>query len=462
MIDLIFKILAFIVAISVLVAVHEFGHYYVARRLGFRVERFSIGFGKALWRWYGKDADRVEYQVAAIPLGGYVKLLDERDTEIAPDDPELDRAFNRRPVPHRIAVLAAGPGINFLFAIFAFWVLYLIGVPDVRPLIFNVTSDSPAAAAGLRADDMIESVDGRDVETWTAATYAILDEIFADGRIELTVRGADRSLREVEIDVRGRASELSEPDALFDELGIALGPSPPAIAGQITPGGAAEAAGFLPGDTITAIDGTPVADFIELAERVRARPGETAIFTLTRDRREIELSVEIASVDEAGTRVGRIGVGPITEWPQETRDKLDALQTLQKFGPIDAGFRAVERTWDTTMLTLRLIGGMLTGEVSLRSVSGPITIADYAGDYARAGLRPFLSFLGLVSISLGIFNLLPIPILDGGQIVMQAAEWIRGGPLPERVLLIGQQLGILFFIVIFSFVFYNDLTRVLS
>jgi regulator of sigma E protease len=460
MIDLVFKILAFIVAISLLVAVHEFGHYYVARRLGFRVERFSIGFGRALFRWYGRPPDRIEYQLAAIPMGGYVKLLDERDAP--PDTPDLDRAFNRRPVLHRIAVLAAGPGINLLFAVFAFWALYLIGIPDVRPLIFGVAADSPAAVAGLRADDMIERVGERPVETWTGATYAILDEIFADGVIELTVRGADRSTREVQIDVRGRAGELSEPDALFDELGLALRPNPPATLGTIAPGGPAERAGLLPGDKVTAIDGQPVRDFLDLADLVRARPDETAVFSLDRDGQDIELEVSIERAQDAGETIGRIGVGPISEWPEDIREKLDSVQTVQRFGLFSSLTRALERTWDTTTLTLRLIGGMLTGEVSLRSVSGPITIADYAGDYARAGLSPFLSFLGLVSISLGIFNLLPIPILDGGQIVMQLAEWIRGGPLPERVLMLGQQLGILLFILIFSFVFYNDLTRVLG
>ena len=460
MIDLVFKILAFMVAISVLVAVHEFGHYYVARRLGFKVERFSIGFGRAIWRWYGRNADRVEYQIAAIPLGGYVKLLDERDAPA--DTPDLDRAFNRRPVSHRIAVLAAGPGINFLFAIVAFWALYLIGIPDVRPLIFGVAADSPAAEAGLRADDMIERVGDRPVETWTGATYAILDEIFADGIIELGVRGADRIVRDVQIDVRGRAGELSEPDALFDELGLALRPNPPATIGQVTPGMPAERAGLLPGDTVTEIGGEAVDDFIELAELVRARPGETVVFGLDRDRQAIELEVAIERTEEDGRAIGRIGVGPVSEWPPDIREKLDSIQTVQRFGFTAALSRAVERTWDTTMLTMRLIGGMVTGEVSLRSVSGPITIADYAGDYARAGLSPFLSFLGLVSISLGIFNLLPIPILDGGQIVIQAAEWVRGGPLPERVLLLGQQLGILLFLLIFSFVFYNDLSRVLG
>lgn len=459
MIDLVIKVLAFIVAISVLVAVHEFGHYYVARRLGFRVERFSIGFGRALWRWYGKDADRVEYQIAAIPLGGYVKLLDERDAPA--DTPDLDRAFNRRPVPHRIAVLAAGPGINFLFAIVAFWALYLIGVPDMRPHVFDVADGSPAAAAGLRTDDMITSVGERSVATWTTATYSILDEIFDDGVIDLEVIGADQLTRQVQIDVRGRSSELTEPDALFSELGIFLRPIPPATAGQISSGGAAERAGILTGDSIIAINGEAVRNFESLRAQVSNMPGETAVFLVERAGRTIELEVLVDSVETDAGAAGRIGVGA-AEWPEEIREKISSLQTVQRFGPIAALNEGVRRTWDTTTLTLQLIGRMFTGEVSLRSVSGPITIADYAGDYARAGLSPFLSFLGLVSISLGIFNLLPIPILDGGQIVMQLAEWVRGGPLPERVLLIGQQLGILFFILIFSFVFYNDLTRVFS
>lgn len=460
MIDLVIKILAFVVAISVLVAVHEFGHYYVARRLGFRVERFSIGFGRALWRWYGKDADRVEYQIAAIPMGGYVKLLDERDAP--PDTPDLERAFNRRPISHRIAVLAAGPGINFLFAIVAFWALYMVGVPDMKPLVFDVEADSPAALAGLRADDMIETVGERSVATWTTATYAILDQIFAAGIIELQVRGADLRARDISIDVRDRTGALSEPDALFDVLGISLRPAPPATAGQITADGAAERAGILPGDTIAAINGVAIDDFVDLAERVRGMPGEAAVFTLNRGGRSIELEVAIDTVDDAGSNVGRIGVGPVTEWPEDIREKLDSVQTVQRFGPVAALREGVRRTWDTTTLTLRLISRMITGDVSLRSVSGPIMIADYAGDYARAGLSPFIGFLGLISISLGILNLLPIPILDGGQIVIQAAEWVTGGPLPERVLIFGQQLGMLFLFLVFSFVFYNDLTRVLS
>ena len=266
----------------------------------------------------------------------------------------------------------------------------------------------------------------------------------------------------MQIDVRGRASELTEPDALFDELGIASLPAPPATAGSVSTGGSAERAGMLPGDTIKAIDGVPVRNFIDLAEQVGSMPGVTSVFTLDRDGREIELEVAIDRIEDGGASIGRIGVGPLTQWPEPMREKLQSLQTVQRFGPITALAEGVRRTWDTTTLTLRLIGGMFTGEVSLRSVSGPITIADSAGDYARAGISPFLSFLGLVSISLGIFNLLPIPLLDGGQIVMQAAEWVRGGPLPERILLIGQQVGILFFILIFSFVFYNDLTRVFS
>jgi regulator of sigma E protease len=454
--DVLIKILAFIVAVSVLVAVHEFGHYWVARRLGFKVERFSIGFGRALWQWRGRDADRVEYRIAAIPLGGYVKLLDERDAP--PDTPELERAFNRRPIPHRIAVLAAGPLFNFGFAVVAFWAMYVAGVPGVAPMVFSVEEGSPAARAGLVADDVIESVGGRAVVTWEGATFAILDELLASGVIDMQVRHADGTTASVRLDVRGRESELTEPEALFDRLGISPQPVRSPVAGEVVSGGAAEQAGVLVGDRFTHLDGVRITSFDEFAETVRARPGETVVLGLERNGAPIELRVTIAATEQNGVSVGQIGVGH--RWSPDVIERLRALQTEQRFGLVEAFTRGAARTWEVSALTVRMLGRMVIGDVSLRNMAGPISIADYAGDHAQAGLSPFLSFLAVVSISLGILNLLPVPLLDGGQIVFQVAEWVKGAPMSERALAFGQQLGILFFILLISFVFYNDLTRV--
>lgn len=454
--DVLIKILAFIIAVSVLVAVHEFGHYWVARRLGFKVERFSIGFGRALLHWRGRDADRVEYRIAAIPLGGYVKLLDERDAP--PGTPELERAFNRRPIPHRIAVLAAGPLFNFVFAIAAFWAMYVAGVPGIAPVVFAVDAGSPAARAGIVADDRIEAVGGREVVTWEGATFAILDELLASGVIDMQVRDADGTLRTVRIDVRGRESELTEPEALFERLGLNPQPVPPPVAGEVVAGLAAEQAGIREGDRFVAIDGVPVVTFEAFAQEVRARPGETVAIDLERDGQRLTLPITIGAIVQDGGEIGQIGVGH--RWPPEVIERLRSLQAEQKFGVIEAVGHGVAHTWEISALTVRMLGRMVIGDVSLRNMAGPISIADYAGEHARAGLSPFLSFLAVVSISLGILNLLPVPLLDGGQIVFQLVEWIKGTPLSERALAFGQQVGILFFILLISFVFYNDLTRV--
>jgi len=457
MLDLLFKILAFVVAISVLVAVHEYGHFWVARKLGFKVERFSIGFGRALIRWYGRAPDRVEYQIAAIPLGGYVKLLDERDMQV-PDE-ERHRAFNQRPIPHRIAVLFAGPAFNFIFAVIAFWAMFVAGIPGTKPIVMRVSDDSAAAQSGLEADDEIRSVGGRPVETWEGATLAILDQLLDDGVIEMEVSKTGGALANIEIDVRGRESELTEPDALFTGIGISPRPIVPAVAGVVDAGLPAEQAGMVAGDRITSIDGRFVEGFNEIARLVRERPGQEASFTIQRDGRELDLDIEIASIDTESGPVGRIGVRPLQEWPAEL---VERLRAEQKFGVIEGFERGVDKTWEMSALTVRMLGRMVIGDVSLRNMSGPITIADYAGDSAQAGLSAFLNFLAVISISLGILNLLPIPLLDGGQIVYQVVELIKGTPLSERALLFGQQLGILFFILLMSFVFYNDLTRVFN
>ena len=456
--DFVFSLLAFVVAISVLVAVHEYGHFWVARKLGFKVLRFSIGFGKPLWKWRGRAPDQVEYWISSIPLGGYVKMLDEREGPV--EEHERDRAFNRRPIPQRIAVLLAGPGFNFLFAIVVYWLMFVSGVPGIRPIVEDVAPGSLAEAAGLRPGDVIETIGGGPTATLEDAVLTIFDELLADGRIDLTVHALDEAPRSVELDVRGRVSALTEPDALFPGLGFSLGPLAlvPADIDRIDLGSPAEQAGFAAGDRVVAAEGEAIRGWQQWVAFVRARPGQTVSTQVLREGREIELTLVIGTVEENGVAVGRIGT-----WPARLSDEIvERIRTEQRYGPIAAVSRSVARTWEMSALTVRLLGHMLMGEVSLRNASGPIMIAAYAGDSAALGLTAFLSFLGIVSISLGIMNLLPIPILDGGQIVFQIAEWLKGAPLSERALAFGQQLGIAFLIVLMGVVFYNDLSRIFA
>jgi len=459
MIDVVSSILAFIVAISVLVAVHEYGHFWVARRLGFKVLRYSIGFGKPFARWRGKGPDYTEYWLSSIPLGGYVKLLDEREGPVP--EAEAPRAFNRRPIPHRIAVLLAGPGFNFLFAIVAYWAMFVSGVPGIKPIVGMVTDGTVAAESGLRTDDQILSVGGRETATWEGALIAILDELLADGRIDLVVREAGGNERRVELDVRGRESELTEPDALFTGLGFSPGPTMPADIARVDPDSPAERAGLRADDRVLAVSGAGVPreriqSWQQWLELIRRHPGETVDLDVERDGSFVQLSMTIGVVEEDGERIGRIGAWRPTSLPP---DLLERIQAEQRYGPIESLVRGAEKTWEMTALTVRMLARMFTGDVSYRNVSGPISIASYAGDSAAAGVTAFLSFLAIVSISLGIMNLLPVPLLDGGQIVYQLVELLKGSPLSERTMIMGQQLGIMLLIVLMSFVFYNDLTR---
>lgn len=501
MVDVALSIIAFIVAIGVLVSVHEYGHFWVARKLGFKVLRFSVGFGRPFARWTGGAPDHVEYWLSSVPLGGYVKLLDEREGPV--DEAERHRAFNRRPIPHRIAVLAAGPGFNFLFAIVAYWVMFVSGVPALKPIVGAVSDGSIAAVAGVRADDEIMSVGGRPTATWEQAVVAILDELLADGRIELELSDVDGNARFAELDVRGLESELTEPDALFSGLGFRPGPTMPPDIERVDPDSPAERAGLMAGDRVLAVDAEPVDNWQSWLETIRSRPGETVSLLVLRENREadlelrvgaaenggerigtavtrslqslpndiaervpdeerfgvVELTMRIGEVEEGGERVGRIGAWRPTQLPPEV---IERVRTEERYGVVEGLFQGAAKTWEMTALTVRMLVRMVVGDVSLRNVSGPISIAAYAGDSAEAGLTAFLSFLSIVSISLGIMNLLPIPLLDGGQIVYQVAELLKGSPLSERAMLIGQQLGIVFLIVLMSFVFYNDITRMFS
>jgi regulator of sigma E protease len=447
-------VLAFIVAIGVLVAVHEYGHFWMARRLGIRVLRFSIGFGRPLWSRRGKSG--TEYVLAAIPLGGYVKLLDERE---GPVDPAvLAQAYNRKPVWARILVLLAGPLANFLFAVAAYWVLFVAGVPTLKPVVGEVTADSMAARAGLRAGDEIVGVGSHDTTSREAAVLALLQELMNASPITLRVQDGEGNARSVELRPEGDRRELTEPGALLPGLGFEFWyPRIPARVGKVLPGSPAERAGLREGDEIVNVDGQAVSDFEGLVALVQPRPGQRLELSVLRDGDTIAVPVEVESQREGERLVGRIGLQPAP--PAELPD---GMRTLERHAPLAALTRATEKTWDMSVLTVRMLWNVATGDVSVKNLSGPINIAEYAGFSARQGVLAFLSFLAIVSVSLFVLNLLPIPILDGGQIVFQLAELAKGSPLSDRAQAVGQQIGLFLLLVLMSFAFYNDLSRLFS
>jgi regulator of sigma E protease len=450
-------LLWFVIAVGLLVTVHEFGHFWVARRLGFKVLRFSVGFGRPLLKRVA-GADRVEYVLAMIPLGGYVKLLDEREGPVAPAD--LPRSFTRRPPWQRIVVLLAGPAFNILFAVLVLWgMLWVNGVTEVRPTVGEVTADSIAARAGLRAGDDIRAINGSPVGSQRDVVFGLLDAMSSRGEADLSVRGAGGDAREAALSVPDASERrrLTEPAELFRGLGFQFWmPVPPAVLGPVTAGGPAARAGLAAGDRILAIDGVRMNDFRQLVEYIKARPDRPITVDYRRGSTERTTTLQVASEEEAGKRIGRIRVMQ----PQLSYPDSMLLHTDLSAGAALA--RAGGEAWGMTLLQGRLFWRMVLGRVSLKNLSGPLSIAEFAGESADAGVASFLSFLVLISLSLGFLNLLPIPILDGGQIVFQLVEWLKGSPLSERAQAFGQQVGIALLIVLMGVALYNDIARQFS
>ena len=447
------SLLALIVTLGVLISFHEFGHFWVARRLGVKVLRYSIGFGRPLWLRRGRDG--VEYVVAAIPLGGYVKMLDEREGEVAPEERHL--AFNRQSVSRRIAIVAAGPLANFLFAIFAYGVMFMVGVPGEKPLVGDVQPGSIAQEGGLQAGDLIVAVDGEPTPTLQAALLALVDRTMSGEVIQVQVRDEDGRLHVRNLDVRGR-EQLAEGDQVMESLGISRWRPPlPAVVAEVQPGGPADEAGLQPGDRILAVDGQPIQDWGQWAEYVRERPGQNLVVRLERDGREEILRIATATVETEGGVIGQIGA--IAEVPEEYRE---AVGVVVRYGPLQAMVQAADQTWDMSLLTLRMLGRMLIGTASLDNISGPITIARFAGETATYGIIPFLSFLALVSISLGVINLLPVPVLDGGHLLYYLIELVKGSPVSETAQGLGQRVGIVVLLALMSLALFNDFSRLVE
>ncbi len=447
-------LIAFLVTLGVLIVVHEYGHYLAAKRCGVKVLQFSVGFGRALYtRRYGKD--ETEFILAAFPLGGYVRMLDEREAPV--ETHEIHRAFNRQSVWKRIVIVAAGPVANLLLAILLYWVLFMTGLPGLRPLIGEVPAGSPAAEASIKTEELIVRVGRTSVSTWQDVRWALLQESLATERVEIEARvgGMETHLHQLDV------SELKHDDAKADvlaQLGLnPYRPSWPARIGEIVPGGAAERAGLLVEDEVLAINGIAVARWEDFASTIRQSPGKTLLLKVRRGEETVSLKLAPEMVGEGVEKSGRAGAAYVM-----SEAEIDRFMIEVRYGPLPALWQGIKKTWDTSVFSLKMLGGMLGGSVSWKSLGGPVTIGDAAGKSAMAGWKVFLSFLALVSISLGVLNLLPVPVLDGGHLMYYMVEILRGRPVSERAMEIGQKAGILLLGLLMATAFYNDINRLIT
>ncbi|MEX6501140.1 sigma E protease regulator RseP [Pseudomonas zhanjiangensis] len=445
-----YMIVGTLVALGVLVTFHEFGHFWVARRCGVRVLRFSVGFGAPLLRWH--DRHGTEFVIAAIPLGGYVKMLDEREGEVPAE--LLGQSFNRKSVRQRIAVVAAGPIANFLLALLFFWLVAMLGSMQVRPVIGAVEGGSLAAEAGLQAGQEIVAVNGEPTLGWAEVNLQLVRRLGESGSLSLSVRDQGSSAeRLLQLPLKQWLQGVDQPDPIAS-LGIRpwRPPVEPVLA-QLDPQGPGLAAGLQPGDRLLALDGQALDNWQQVVDRVRALPGRSIKLLVERNGEQVQVSVDLAARGEGEARSGYLGAGVRgVEWPPEMLREV-------RFGPMDAVAEGLRRTWSMSLLTLDSLKKMLFGELSVKNLSGPITIAKVAGASAESGLGDFLNFLAYLSISLGVLNLLPIPVLDGGHLLFYLVEWVRGRPLSERVQGWGMQIGISLVIGVMLLALVNDLSR---
>lgn len=453
--ELLQTVLAFIVVIGVLVTIHEFGHYLVARWCGVKVLKFSVGLGRPIWsRRVGPD--QTEWAISMVPLGGYVKMLDENEGQVPHED--LPRAFNRQPVGRRFAIVAAGPIANFLLAIVLYWWLFILGVNGMKPVLGSVEPGSPAAQAKFEIGETIVSIEDEPVASWQDARWALLRHAI-DRTANIKVQTVDKSGA-----IHWRQLNLSQidPNELSENFPGIIGftsyqPRIDPVVGQVIVGGVADRAGLSVNDEIIAINEMEMQSWADLVQHIRANPGRLLTLEILRNDRLIELTITPESASENGKQVGKIGIAPVAH-----SGEFDELLVTVSYPPGQAWKKAMEKTWETIILTLQMLGKMITGDVSWKNISGPISIADHAGQSAQMGLVSYLAFLALISVSIGVLNLLPIPILDGGHLMFYLIEIVKGSPISDGAILIGQKIGLAMLFTLMLFAIYNDISRLIA
>ncbi|MDX1695374.1 MAG: sigma E protease regulator RseP [Ketobacteraceae bacterium] len=448
MLDFLQIVASFIVTLGVLISVHEYGHFWVARRCGVKVLRFSIGFGKPLVRW--KDKQNTEFVIAGIPFGGYVKMLGEPGSDVS----EADKAvsFAHKPVYQRIAIVAAGPLVNLAFAILLYWLIFMVGVTRVAPVVGDVEPGSLAASAGIQPGDEIVSVDGRSTRSWDQVNFALVSRLGDDGVIELGVQPEGGNVVTEHAIAVSQWMVDEQKQGPLKALGIEqYFPPMPVIIEEVLPNKAADRYGLQKGDEILSANGQALDHWRDWVEIIRDHPGKPIAIEVARGSERLAMTIIPDVVGDGDEQYGQIGAATL---PVKMPENM--IREIQ-YGPVQAVSEALSKTWDFIALTLNAIGKMITGKISLDNLSGPVTIAKVAGDTASYGIEPFLNFMAYLSISLGVLNLLPIPVLDGGHLMYYAAEMIKGSPVSEKVQAVGNSLGLALLVMFMGLAFYNDI-----
>ncbi len=455
---------AFIFTIGIIVTIHEYGHFQVARWCGVKVIRFSIGFGQPLWRkTFG--ADQTEFVLAAIPLGGYVKMLDERELkgekagkEAQNDYSEADlaRAFNRQSVYKRMAIVLAGPMANLLLAIAIYWFLLMQGVTGMIPIIGQIEPNSIAAKANLTTGEVIQTIDDQPIKTWSEASWLLLESALEDKVVEIRALNDRNELHLHQLNLAGLGKEIERD--ILKELGISVfRPDVLPILAQVVSNGAAEKAGLLPDDKVISINGVETDTWRDVVNIVQASPNKSLSFTIQRQQQIVIKAVTPEAVKENNRLVGKIGAGVKLDDQQ-----LDKISVKQYYSSTESFQMSIAKTWKTATFSLKMMWYMVTGKASWKGISGPVTIASYAGDTAGLGWKPFLGFIALVSISIGILNLLPIPVLDGGHLMYYIAEIIKGSAVSEQSMMLGQKIGFGLLVLLMVLAVFNDINRIVT